>query len=87
MRGPAQHDKGRNIVLFSQVISTEPLPPVTNENGWTPLFGEPREPGIRYVPESLMVHRIEKVKVTTKDTKVVGGELELDIDDFYERGY
>jgi len=83
----AQHDKGRNIVLFSQVISTEHLPPVTNENGWTPLFGEPREPGVRYVPESLIVHRVEQVKVTTKDTKVVGGELELDIDDFYERGY
>lgn len=83
----AQHDNGRNIVLFSQVISTDRLPPERDENGWTPLFGEPREPGIQYVPESLVVHNIEKVKVTTKDTKVIGGELESEISDFYERGY
>ncbi|XHF32947.1 RES family NAD+ phosphorylase [Pseudomonas chlororaphis] len=83
----AKHDNGRNIVLFSHVISTELLPPVPNENGWTFLFGEPAEPGIQYVPESLIIHKIETVKVTTKNTKVIGGELECDIDDFYERGY
>lgn len=83
----AKDDNGRNIVLFSQVISTDRLPPVPDEDGWTAIFGEPAEPGIQYVPESLIVHKVEKVKVTTKDTRVVDGVLESDIDDFFDSGF
>jgi len=83
----ARHDGGRNIVLFSHVISNDPLPPAADEKGWVPLDGEPAESWIQYVSESMIVHSIEKVKVSTKDTKVINGELESDIDLFYERGY
>ncbi|POA25689.1 MULTISPECIES: RES family NAD+ phosphorylase [unclassified Pseudomonas] len=82
-----KHEGGKNIVFFSQVISTEPLPPVADENGWYSLESTPAVPGIEFVPESLMVHSIEQVMVKTKDSKVIDGQLESDIYDFFERDY
>lgn len=81
----AKHDGGRNIVFFSQVVSTDLLAPVADENGFAPLFGEPAEPGIQYVSESMVVHTIHQVKVSTKDTRVFDGQLESEIDDYHER--
>jgi hypothetical protein len=82
-----KHEGGQNIVFFSQVISTEPLPPVADENGWYSLESKPAIPGIEFIPESLVVHTIEQVMVKTKDTKVIDGQLESDINDFFERDY
>ena len=79
-----KHESGQNIVFFSQVISTEALPPTADENGWYPLDGTSATPGIEFVPESLMVHSIEQVMVKTKDEKVVDGQLESDIYSFFE---
>ncbi|VVN13749.1 RES family NAD+ phosphorylase [Pseudomonas fluorescens] len=81
------HEGGKNIVFFPQVISTEPLPPVADENGWFALEGTAADPGIEFVPESLMVHEIKQVMVKTKDTRVIDGQLESDIYDYFERGY
>ena len=82
-----KQEGGRNIVFFSQVISNEPLPPIADENGWYSLESTPAEPGIEFVPESLMVHEIDQVLIKTKDTKVIDGQLESDIDDYFERDY
>lgn len=82
-----KHEGGKNIVLFSQAISPDPLLPVVDEYGHLPWVGEQPDSAIEFVPESLMVHEIEQVKVKTKDTRVIKGQLESDIDDYYERGY
>ncbi|EJM84676.1 RES domain-containing protein [Pseudomonas sp. GM74] len=83
----AQHEGGRNIVLFSHVVSPDPLPPVADENGWYPIEAVPGEPGVEFVPESLVVHSIERVKFSTKDNRVIDGQMERDIDDFFDREF
>lgn len=67
------------LMLFSTEINTECAQPGP--------VGEQPDSAIEFVPESLMVHEIEQVKVKTKDTRVIKGQLESDIDDYYERGY
>jgi hypothetical protein len=79
-----KHEAGKNIVFFSQAISTEPLPPTIDENGWYSYESTSPVPAVVFVPESLVVHNIDQVMVKTKDIKVIGGFLESDYDD-YER--
>ncbi|OXS19859.1 hypothetical protein CGU37_22330 [Pseudomonas fluorescens] len=83
----AQHEGGLNLVLFSHVLSTEPLPPVEDEHGFYPMEEVYATPSIEFVPESLLVHYIKPSKYSWSDTRVIDGQLETDIDDYYEWDY
>lgn len=68
----AQNPDGLNIVLFSHVISTDPLPLEVDENGWSLLEPISATPRIEFVPESLVVHHMKEVKYKWDDLSVYG---------------
>ncbi|SDU58469.1 RES family NAD+ phosphorylase [Pseudomonas mandelii] len=74
----AQNKSGNNIVLFAHALSTTPEP---DEYRFTDLEPKFVEPGIEYVPETLVVHEIEGVRFKTKPQKVIDGRLPAPVDD------
>lgn len=72
----AQNKEGLNVVLFSHVVSADPISHAPDIHGLTVLDFSPTKPGIEFVPDSLLVHNIKGAQYHSESQNVSKGQIE-----------